>query len=355
MMNRNAKLLALLAAALAAGPALGQQSEDELEARMKEAEARLVAQEAEVVRQVEVERRVEAEEAEERMREAERRLAEAALQVADLSMAQLPQMERLERMIRAGRGPVLGIMISPGGEEPVEGVEVLAVTPGGAAEEAGLLSGDVIASVNGEPLTAESGMAANEKLLDFMSGVEEGDELEVEYLRGSDADKVTLKPRPASNVYAFSFDGKDFKMPEVGVAPHMKQFENFVWMTHDDGFGDMELVALTERLGSYFGTSEGLLVVRAPENEELKLEDGDVILNIDGRTPNSVSHAMRILGSYQSGEKLKIEIMRDKRKRTVEIEMPDNRQSEFRPSVAPISPVSPVAPARGVIAGSERT
>ena len=61
---------------------------------------------------------------------------------------------------------------------------------------------------------------------------------------------------------------------------------------------------------------------------------------------------MRILGSYQSGEKLKIEIMRDKRKRTVEIEMPDSRQSEFRPSVAP---VSPLAPARGVIAGSERT
>jgi len=160
-MNRNTKLLALLAAALAAGPAFGQQSGDELEARMIEAEARLVAQEAEVVRQVEVEKRIEADEAEVRMREAERRLAEAARQVADLSMAQLPRMERLERMIRAGRGPVLGIMISPGSEEPVEGVEVLAVTPGGAAEEAGLSAGDVITSVNGEPLTAESGMAAN--------------------------------------------------------------------------------------------------------------------------------------------------------------------------------------------------
>jgi len=346
--------LTLLAATLVAAPAFAQQSEDELEQRMREAEARLAEgqQAVEEAHQVEIEKRVAAEEVEVRMREAERRLAEAARQVADLSMAQLPRMERIERVIRAGRGPVLGITIGADSEEPVEGVEILAVSPGGAAEEAGLRSGDIITSINGESLTAESGMAANEKLLDFMSGIEEGDALDVEYLRGSDSEKVTLKPRPMSNMYAFSFDGRDFKMPDVHVAPNAKRFENFVWMAHDDGFGDMELVALTERLGSYFGTSEGLLVVRAPESEDLKLEDGDVILNIDGRTPNSVSHAMRILGSYQSGEKLKIEIMRDKRKRTIEIEMPDNRQSKFRPSVAPLAPLEPH---RGIIAGSERT
>ena len=346
-------LLALLTVAIVSAPVFAQESEEELEARMREAEMQLAAQEAaEAAREMAAASQLASEEAEVRMYEAERRLAEAARQVADLSMAQLPRMERLERMIRAGRGPVLGIMISPGSEQPVEGVEILAVTPGGAAEEAGLLSGDVITSVNGEPLTAESGMAANEKLLDFMSGVEEGDELEVEFLRGSDADKVTLKPRPASNVYAFSFDGRDFKMPEAGVAPQMKQFENFVWMSHDDGFGDMELVALTERLGSYFGASEGLLVVRAPDNEELKLEDGDVILNIDGRTPKSVSHAMRILGSYQAGESLEIEIMRDKRKRTIEIEIPDNRQSQFRPSAFPLAPEGP---RRNVVIEKDRT
>ncbi len=89
----------------------------------------------------------------------------------------------------------------------------------------------------------------------------------------------------------------------------------------------MELAPLTERLGSYFGTDEGLLVVRAPDDEDLMLEDGDVILSIDGRKPASISHAMRILRSYEGGEELKMEIMRDKRKRTVSIEMPDNRRS----------------------------
>ena len=62
--------------------------------------------------------------------------------------------------------------------------------------------------------------------------------------------------------------------------------------------------ALTPQLGSYFGTSEGVLVVRAPEEEGLKLQDGDVILSIDGRKPTSGSHATRILRSYQPGEKL---------------------------------------------------
>ena len=75
--------------------------------------------------------------------------------------------------------------------------------------------------------------------------------------------------------------------------------------------------------------------VRAPEDEELQLEDGDVIINIDGRSPTSVSHAMRILGSYESGEELKIEIMRDKRKRSITLEVPDNRQSSNWPSIAP--------------------
>ena len=112
-------------------------------------------------------------------------------------------------------------------------------------------------------------------------------------------------------------------------------------MSGGSGLGDMEIVQLTERLGSYFGTDEGLLIVRAPKNKDLKLQDGDVIQSIDGRKPTSVNHAMRILGSYQSGETLKIEIMRDKRKQTISIEVPDNRRSSVAPRAVPMA--APVA------------
>lgn len=336
-------------------PAMAQQSDEKIEERMRQAEAELRQREAALEAEMRAagQEREQTEEVEVRMREAERRLADAARQVADLSMAQLPRVERLERIIRAGRGPVLGITIGAGDSgEPAEGVEILGVSPGGAAEEAGLRAGDVITSINGESMTADSGEDANMKLLDFMQGVEEGDELDIEYLRNGKSETVALTPRARTNVFAFEFNGKDFSMPDMHIAPNVRRFENFVWMAHGDGFGDMELVKLTERLGSYFGTSDGLLVVRAPENEDLKLEDGDVILNIDGREPKSVSHAMRILGSYQGGEELKIEIMRDKRKRTIEIEIPeDKRQSWAKPRIAPRVQVLPKKP---VVVESDR-
>jgi C-terminal processing protease CtpA/Prc len=327
------KTAAIFVFTLMCAPAIAQ-DEAELAQEARQAEARLMAQEAAVEAQVarQDSRRAEVDV---RMRDAEQRLAEAARRVADLSMAQLPRMERMERIIQANRGPVLGVTI--GGEDeggPVEGVNILGVSPGGAAEESGLRAGDVITSINDESLTANNSQEANSRLLDFMQGVEEGDELKIEYLRDGKSATTELTPRPIDhNMFAFDFGGGNFTMPDVH-APGVRQFGNFIWHSDGHGFGDMELAPLTERLGSYFGTDEGLLVVRAPEDEALQLEDGDVILNIDGREPSSVAHAMRILGSYESGEALKIEIMRDKRKRTITLEIPDNRQSNDRSAIA---------------------
>ncbi len=61
----------------------------------------------------------------------------------------------------------------------------------------------------------------------------------------------------------------------------------------------MELATLSDRLGSYFGAKSGVLVVRAGEVACFKLQDGDVIVAIDGREPTSAAHATRILRSYQ--------------------------------------------------------
>lgn len=336
-------------------PVLAQENNDELEAKMREAQRQLVESEREMARASEQMERQRAErerimrdekvEIEIRMREAEAALADAAHEVAELSRHNLPRAAAIERIMRTGNRPVLGITIGSGDkEEPVEGVTIRGVSPGGAAEEAGLMAGDVITSINAESLTAATEREANEKLLDFMKGIEEGDELSVEYLRNGRTQTVDISPRSVGGVFAFNFGGNDFTMQIPPVAPHLGNRENrFVWLGGKSGFGDMEMVKLTERLGSYFGTDEGILIVRAPENEELKLQDGDVIQSIDGRKPKSVNHAMRILASYQSGETVKLEIMRDKRKRTVSIEIPDNRQSLAVPD-----PVSRVQVARNV-------
>ena len=239
------------------------------------------------------------------MREAEERLALAARKIAELSSRKLPAIVDFKRYANRKGRPILGITISGNDVvEPVEGVTLRGVSPGGAAAEAGLRSGDIITAVNNEALTADNDERANAKLIEFMSGVEEGDVLDVEYFRDGKQAIVEVRPKEMSR-RAFRF--------------HPGPENYSVW-------GHMEMITLTERLGKYFATDKGLLVVRAPDDDGLKLQDGDVIKSIDGREPKSVSHAMRILGSYQSGEQLQLQIMRDKRKQTLKIEMPDNRR-----------------------------
>lgn len=347
-MRKCKKILSMAMLVVLCSPAFAQQDTDDLDDRMREAEQRLIERERDMdkfAREMEVQRaererfmRDENIEVEIRMREAEASLAQAAQQVAELSIRQLPRVATIERILRSGHGPFLGVTIgSDDNNGPVAGVTILGVSPGGAAGEAGLRAGDVITSINSESLTADNGREANERLLDFMRGVEEGDELTVEYLRNGKSMSTEVAPRSVpGGIFAFNFDGEDFVMPDIHVAPQFGQFKNrFVWIGGGSGLGDMELVMLTERLGSYFGADEGLLIVRAPKNEDLKLQDGDVIQSIDGRKPTSVNHAMRILGSYQSGETLDIEIMRDQRKQKISIEVPDNRRSSVAPLVVP--------------------
>lgn len=320
--------------ALICAPAVAQQSQQEAEQALKAAEQQRRMGELTAERQaraVEGQHRV----VEVQMREAQARLEEAARKIAELSRNNMPSIVEIERRIRMNDRAVLGITIgSDEGGGPVEGVTVRGVTPGGAAADAALQSGDVITAINDESLTADSDEQANAKLVEFMSAVEDGDTLDVEYLRDGKQGTVEIHPRQMS-AFAFAFrpGHENFS---VKVAPHTPNFGagRFAWLSDGSGWGHMEMVGLTERLGKYFGTDKGLLVVRAPENQSLKLEDGDVIQSIDGREPKSVSHAMRILGSYQSGEQLELQIMRDKRRQTLKIEVPDNRSS-WVPQVAP--------------------
>ena len=182
-----------------------------------------------------------------------------------------------------------------------------------------------------------------------MRGVEEGDTLDVEYLRNGNVGKVEVEPRIVQGrAFAWFGDGQGFNMPDIHVAPDIKREFQYVMPFFGNSWGDMELVELNEGLGRYFGTDTGLLVVSAPKSDDFKLQDGDVIQSIDGREPTSVGHAMRILGSYQPGEELELKIMRDKRRQTLSIEMPDDRTSfvvpEPPPARAPVRVLRPPVP-----------
>ena len=220
----------------------------------------------------------------------------------------------------------LGINIANAGSEttgPVEGVAIVGVTPGGAADEAGLRADDVMVSIGDVSLIADSMGEANERLLDYMDGAKPGDSIEIVYLRGGKVLEATvvaqsLDPRMFPPDFPFREDlerlGRQFE--SEFIAPLQSRWR------HHGTFAGMELVALTPGLGRYFGTEEGMLVLRAPKNGAIDLQDGDVIQTIGARAPNDPGHAMRILRSYEPGEELVIGIMRDQRMREVRLTLP---------------------------------
>ena len=258
-----------------------------------------------------------------RLQEARERLESAAREVAELSsqLAEEAGFAFVERLPNMHRKAMLGINLgdSASGDD---GVPVMGVTPGGPADAVGIRAGDVLLSMNGESLEADGRQGPARKLLDLMRDVEPGDTVTLAYRRDGQSHEalVVAEKLDLPRVFAFSPDewDMDFHPPEHGGFHHyLHQWE------------DMELVSLTPELGSYFGAEEGILVVRAPDNPDLKLEDGDVIRAIGGRTPKSPGHATRILRSYQGGEHVTIDILRRKSQVTLEIDIPEARSGAW--------------------------
>ena len=292
-------------------------------------------------RQAELEAQKVAEEAGRDMREAERQLEEAARRIAELSSAELARVGEIEsHWVIENSRPVLGINIgSEGDSDPVEGVGVIGITPGGAAEEASMRAGDIITAINGESLSSSSSYESNRLLLEFMNGVEEGDVLDVEYLRAGKTGSVELMPQARGpRVFDFKFDSSSGGVPMAPTAPGVTAYA-WVGRYGGHGFGELEMIELNESLGRYFGTDSGLLIVKAPKDNAFKLQDGDVLKSIDGRTPDNLRHAIRILSSYESSETVNLKILRDKKEKTITVEIPDNRRSQ----VDPLPPASPAA------------
>jgi hypothetical protein len=158
------------------------------------------------------------------------------------------------------------------------------------------------------------------------------------------------KARPLENILRFRHeDMPDLPMIEglpslagiaMGGGPH--------WLLED--WGDAEFASLTPGLGRYFGADKGVLVVRAPADAALGLQDGDVIVTIGGRAPENGRHAMRILRSYQPGEAVALKILRDRRAQTLSAKVPARTEGDVRrhhhvpaPPAPPARPAPPAA------------
>ncbi len=271
---------------------------------------------------------------------------------------------------RRGR---LGILVdlTPDPARDSIGARVAGVTPGGPADRANVRTGDLVVRINGTRLAALPARGENEddqsrpglRLIEIASRLDQGDTVRLELRRDnrpltatfqageSDADVIVRNFRGAvPKLPSWSFD-----LPNIQMTPFGGAGAERMMIRIGGPLADLELVKVNAGLGEYFGTSEGLLVVDAPADSALGLRAGDVILSIGGRRPTSPAHAMRILGTYDPGESVSFEVMRQRHRITVNGKLPsENRQwrsfhnsyEVWTPAVVP--PAQPVAPAAPV-------
>jgi len=251
-----------------------------------------------------------------------------AQEVAELSMKLSGGNDVVFRTVMP-RQAMLGVQVDP--ESGKQGARVLSVSPGGPADEAGLKGGDVIVTLDGKSIAGNEG--SGRLLVEQMHGVKPDQKVKVRVLRDGKNKDLVVVARPMVNLMAGD-RMFNFRMPEMGgvamaggamgAMPMVKQFRTFI---HNE-FNGLELASITPKLGAYFGATDGVLVVSAPENDSLKLEDGDVIQAIDGRKPTDGGHALRILRSYKSGEKLNLSVLRQRKPMTLAVTMPERGDME---------------------------
>ena len=259
---------------------------------------------------------------EEKLHAANDKLNEAAREVSELSAELYGGLWGQE-----GSRAVLGINVgTEASNKSDKGVRVFSVSPGGPAAMAGIKPNDVIVAFQGKKLQANAGKSPRQQLLGMTREIEPGSTVAVDIERDGKVETLKVVPKgftvfmddgTLTGLQEFGRDfGKQFADPDFG-----KQFQGLSDRFNSRGFWSAEILELTPGLGRYFGTDKGLLVVRPPKDVNLKLEEGDVILDIDGRVPTDASHALRILNSYRAGETMRLHIMRQQKRMELSVEL----------------------------------
>jgi len=302
--------------------------------------------------------------AERQLREAERAMQRAAREMAEHSAAKARRLYDKQRVAVFDDNARLGIVLRSDRDLKADavGAVVQALTPGGPAEEAGLQAGDVITRFNGEALglpggvKVEDGPGPTDRLMERASTLEDGDQVTLEVKRGDAIKTFTVTARKLYGSRVKVFTIPEIEIPDIDVQVDVEPFvvgdaspgKELKWFGFTTGLRGLEMVALNQDLGEYFGASEGILVVKVPDESPYQLRPGDVILKIGDRTPSSPSQAVRILRSYGPGESVAIDVMRKHSRTTLTAVVPEPKQGlkyfYGAPEAAPVAVPAPPAP-----------
>jgi hypothetical protein len=232
----------------------------------------------------------------------------------------------------SGIPPRLGVILG----EPGSGDAnlIIGVTPGSGAEAAGIRQDDRLLSVAGRDVEENTLQTVRKILAETQAGqtidvtVQRGDETEltlgVEV--GSPGRDMTIIARRLGDL------GTDFEREMTIIGQRLGEMgsdiesEVFLGLKGLEGLSEIpfpplpprlaglgaesDLASNHEGLAPYFGTGEGVLVLRIAEDNPLKLSSGDVILSLDGQAVNRPVEIGRELMAREPGEDLVLQVMR---------------------------------------------
>lgn len=212
-----------------------------------------------------------------------------------------------QELPRYASSPWLGVYLA---DEVDGGIRIVAVVPGGPAFQAGLRSGDLL-------IEAEDVQLVDQEALErVLAGYGRGRELQVAVLRNGELRTFLLRPsdRPRAPVFA---------APRTAPATLKGLLSSTPWWLFEAPSG-LKTVSITEELRMHYGVSgdRGVLVVRVVKDGpggRAGIEVGDVLVGVGTEPVSTPVEVERALARRDRSVVLKIELVRDRKSRIVNL------------------------------------
>ena len=210
------------------------------------------------------------------------------------------------------------------------------VDPDSPAGLAKLKPGDVVLKLDDRDIPGPDVLAAEIRKKkpgqDVTLKIErDGKPLDVKVKLGELAEDDAFKEMDARFPGLFAGPGPGEARPMVKPRPGTPR--SFAWTSETRKFIGVYCNELNRELAEHFGVKEGtgLLVSRLTEDgpaAKAKVRVGDVIVKVDGKRVETVDELLDIVQAKESGAKLKLDIVRDGKAATVDVEVQEDKSGD---------------------------
>ena len=215
---------------------------------------------------------------------------------------------------KSSRKGYLGVSIERVSREEREdlgvshGVIVTYVKSKSPADEAGILEDDVIQYFDGKKIRRP------DDLVEAVRNTKPKTDVKVTLVRDGKRLDIDVNVGKLSSPLIYSWRGDDDVITIVRGG---------------GGYLGVQLHELNANLAGYFGVQEdgGALILEVEEDSpaaDAGIEGGDVIVSMDGEDVIDPQDVHEILSDFEEGDEIEIEIIRHKKKQTVEVELDEH-------------------------------